>query len=210
MAPLLPGRTIVPSKVSGKGGDFYAVKLCDIVLKGRQGRLLRLPHSRAELLPRVGGPDLPLGPSHPSLVHVRPLPRDDLVDGDQSKRAAISINFGTRAPSLGDDGFPLLGIPPRRINPAGGRNPVGDPSPWSCLLPRTPLIGRKGWGVRIAESGKRPEVFPDTFKLEAVAAVQGGRPVPQVAAELAYRTVKCGLGYAGLRVTYRRRPAACD
>ena len=56
-------------------------------------------------------------------------------------------------------------------------------------LPRTPLIGRKAWEVRIAESGKRPKVFPDTFKLEAVAAVQGGRPVPQIATELAYRTV---------------------
>ncbi len=68
----------------------------------------------------------------------------------------------------------------------------------------------KGLGVRIAESGKRPEVLPDTFKLEAVAAVQGGRPVPQVAAELAYRTIKCGLGYAGLRVACRRRPTVCD
>ena len=77
-------------------------------------------------------------------------------------------------------------------------------------LPRTPLIGRKGWEVRIAESSKRPGVIPDTFKLEAVAAVQGGRPVPQFAAELAYRTVKCGLGYAGLRVACRRRPAVCD
>jgi transposase len=36
----------------------------------------------------------------------------------------------------------------------------------------------------MVESGKRRRVFPDAFKLEAVAAVCGGRPVSQVAAEL--------------------------
>jgi transposase len=36
----------------------------------------------------------------------------------------------------------------------------------------------------MAENGKRRRFFPDAFKLEAVAAVRGGRPVSQVAAEL--------------------------
>ena len=36
----------------------------------------------------------------------------------------------------------------------------------------------------MAESEKRRRVFPDAFKLEAVAAVQGGRSVSAVAAEL--------------------------
>src|SRR5690242_19780325 len=36
----------------------------------------------------------------------------------------------------------------------------------------------------MAESNRRRRFFPDAFKLEAVAAVQGGRPVSQVAAEL--------------------------
>ena len=36
----------------------------------------------------------------------------------------------------------------------------------------------------MAENGKRRRFFPDAFKLEAVAAVHGGRPVSQVAAEL--------------------------
>jgi transposase len=36
----------------------------------------------------------------------------------------------------------------------------------------------------MAESGKRRRFFPDAFKLEAVAAVRGGRPASQVAAEL--------------------------
>jgi transposase len=36
----------------------------------------------------------------------------------------------------------------------------------------------------MTESGKRRRVFPDAFKLEAVAAVRGGRSVSQVAAEL--------------------------
>ncbi len=36
----------------------------------------------------------------------------------------------------------------------------------------------------MAEGGKRRWFFPDAFKLEAVAAVRGGRPVSQVAAEL--------------------------
>ena len=36
----------------------------------------------------------------------------------------------------------------------------------------------------MAESNRQRRVFPDAFKLEAVAAVQGGRSVSQVAAEL--------------------------
>ena len=36
----------------------------------------------------------------------------------------------------------------------------------------------------MTENGKRRRVFPDAFKLEAAAAVRGGRPVSQVAAEL--------------------------
>jgi len=36
----------------------------------------------------------------------------------------------------------------------------------------------------MTENGKRRRFFPDAFKLEAVAAVRGGRSVSQVAAEL--------------------------
>lgn len=36
----------------------------------------------------------------------------------------------------------------------------------------------------MAENNRQRRVFPDAFKLEAVAAVQGGRSVSQVAAEL--------------------------
>ena len=36
----------------------------------------------------------------------------------------------------------------------------------------------------MAESVRRRRSFPDAFKLEAVAAVRGGRAVSQVAAEL--------------------------
>ena len=36
----------------------------------------------------------------------------------------------------------------------------------------------------MAESNRQRRVFPDAFKLEAVAAVQGGRSVSAVAAEL--------------------------
>jgi transposase len=36
----------------------------------------------------------------------------------------------------------------------------------------------------MVESGRRRRSFPEAFKLEAVAAVRGGRPVAQVAAEL--------------------------
>ena len=36
----------------------------------------------------------------------------------------------------------------------------------------------------MTESGKRRRVFPDAFKLEAVAAVRGGRSVSSVASEL--------------------------
>ena len=36
----------------------------------------------------------------------------------------------------------------------------------------------------MVESGRRRRTFPEAFKREAVVAVQGGRPVSQVAAEL--------------------------
>ena len=36
----------------------------------------------------------------------------------------------------------------------------------------------------MTENGERRRTFPDAFKLEAAAAVRGGRPVSQVAAEL--------------------------
>ncbi len=48
----------------------------------------------------------------------------------------------------------------------------------------------------MVESGTKRRTFPDAFKREAVAAVRGGRPVSQVAAELGLpdRLVRaCGL-----------------
>jgi transposase len=36
----------------------------------------------------------------------------------------------------------------------------------------------------MVERGKRRRIFPAAFKLEAVAAAQGGRPVSEVVAEL--------------------------
>jgi transposase len=50
----------------------------------------------------------------------------------------------------------------------------------------------------MTENGKRRRTFPDAFKLEAVAAVQGGRPVSQVAAELGLpdRLVRAWLRWA--------------
>jgi transposase len=50
----------------------------------------------------------------------------------------------------------------------------------------------------MTESGKRRRTFPDAFKLEAVLAVQGGRPVSQVAAELGLpdRLVRAWLRWA--------------
>ena len=36
----------------------------------------------------------------------------------------------------------------------------------------------------MAESNRQRRVFPEAFKLEAVAAIRGGRPVSAVAAEL--------------------------
>ena len=52
-------------------------------------------------------------------------------------------------------------------------------------------------------SGKRRRVFPDAFKLEAVAAVEGGRSVSQVAAELGLpdRLVRSWLRWAAGRGT---------
>jgi transposase len=53
----------------------------------------------------------------------------------------------------------------------------------------------------MAESGKTRRFFPDAFKLEAVAAVRGGRPVSQVAAELGLpdRLVRAWLRWAAGR-----------
>ena len=64
----------------------------------------------------------------------------------------------------------------------------------------------------MTENGKRRRTFPDAFKLEAVAAVQGGRPVAQVAAELGLpdRLVRSWLRWAAGRGTAgsgtQRRP----
>jgi transposase len=53
----------------------------------------------------------------------------------------------------------------------------------------------------MVENGKRRRIFPDAFRLEAVAAVQGGRPVSQVAAELGLpdRLVRAWLRWAEVR-----------
>ena len=53
----------------------------------------------------------------------------------------------------------------------------------------------------MAGSGRKRRVFPDAFKLEAVAAVRGGRSVSDVAAELglADRLVRGWLGWAESR-----------
>lgn len=55
----------------------------------------------------------------------------------------------------------------------------------------------------MTESSKRRRVFPDAFKFEAVGAVQGGRSVSQVAAELGLpdRLVRAWLRWAEGRVT---------
>ena len=50
----------------------------------------------------------------------------------------------------------------------------------------------------MAESNRQRRSFPDAFKLEAVAAIQGGRPVTAVAAELGLpdRLVRAWLRWA--------------
>ena len=50
----------------------------------------------------------------------------------------------------------------------------------------------------MVESGRRRRTFPEAFKREAVVAVQGGRPVSQVAAELGLpdRLVRAWLRWA--------------
>ena len=55
----------------------------------------------------------------------------------------------------------------------------------------------------MAESNRQRRVFPDAFKLETVAAVQGGRSVSQVAAELGLpdRLVRSWLRWAAGRGT---------
>jgi transposase len=55
----------------------------------------------------------------------------------------------------------------------------------------------------MVESGKTRRVFPEEFKREAVAAVRGGRPVSQVAAELGLpdRLVRGWLRWADGRKT---------
>jgi transposase len=52
--------------------------------------------------------------------------------------------------------------------------------------------------VSMVESGRRRRTFPEAFKREAVVAVQGGRPVSQVAAELGLpdRLVRAWLRWA--------------
>ena len=62
----------------------------------------------------------------------------------------------------------------------------------------------------MAEGGKRRRFFPDAFKLEAVAAVRGGRPVSQVAVELGLpdRLVRGWLRWAEGRGTSGRGTAA--
>lgn len=55
----------------------------------------------------------------------------------------------------------------------------------------------------MVESGKTRRFFPEEFKREAVAAVRGGRPVSQVAAELGLpdRLVRAWLRWAEGRAT---------
>jgi transposase len=55
--------------------------------------------------------------------------------------------------------------------------------------------------VMMVESGRKRRVFPDAFKLEAVAAVRAGRSIAEVAAELglADRLVRSWLGWAESR-----------
>src|SRR4051812_11136737 len=55
----------------------------------------------------------------------------------------------------------------------------------------------------MAESNRQRRFFPDAFKLEAVAAVRGGRSVPTVAAELGLpdRLVRGWLRWAAGRET---------
>src|SRR3982751_6175339 len=62
----------------------------------------------------------------------------------------------------------------------------------------------------MAEGNRQRRVFPDAFKLEAVAAVQGGRSVSQVAAELGLpdRLVRGWLRWAEGRGTAGSGPAA--
>src|SRR3954453_6848021 len=63
----------------------------------------------------------------------------------------------------------------------------------------------------MAESNRQRRSFPDAFKLEAVAAVRGGRSVSAVAAELGLpdRLVRTWLRWAGGRpAAGARAPAA--
>jgi transposase len=55
----------------------------------------------------------------------------------------------------------------------------------------------------MAESNRQRRVFPEAFKLEAVAAIQGGHSVSQVAAELGLpdRLVRSWLRWAAGRAT---------
>jgi len=57
----------------------------------------------------------------------------------------------------------------------------------------------------MVESGRKRRTFPEAFKREAVAAVRGGRPVSQVAAELGLpdRLVRAWLRWAEGRVGAR-------
>ena len=56
--------------------------------------------------------------------------------------------------------------------------------PWPCPAVTDTSDRLKGLEVRMAEGSGKRRFFPEAFKLEAVAAVRGGRSVSQVAAEL--------------------------
>ncbi|QDJ12136.1 Transposase (plasmid) [Roseomonas mucosa] len=55
---------------------------------------------------------------------------------------------------------------------------------WPCPAVTDTSDRLKGLEVRMAEGSGKRRFFPEAFKLEAVAAVRGGRSVSQVAAEL--------------------------
>ena len=61
----------------------------------------------------------------------------------------------------------------------------------------------------MAESNRRRRTFPDAFKMEAVAAIRGGRSVSQVAAELGLpdRLVRAWLLWAEGRPAASGAPA---
>ena len=64
----------------------------------------------------------------------------------------------------------------------------------------------------MAESNRQRRFFPDAFKLEAVAAIRGGRSVSEVAAELGLpdRLVRAWLRWAEGRTAAGERRAGAD